>query len=153
MKTCNLLKHSHTHVSLTLILQNFLNGIIHLLFLGLHVHYQNDGKQKLVSQQDRAWSDCMDEQAGLALQWWQRLIIFGSIRDNMFMNQFIPQKCLPFTTSIVPGQPSYLWCQPGSILLADQLQILILISPKLIMDSSKNGRLTCLFLRNSAGYG
>ena len=32
---------------------------------------------KMVSQQYRAWSDCMDVKASLALYWWQRLITFG----------------------------------------------------------------------------
>ena len=41
---------------------------------------------KLVSQQYRAWSDCTDVQAGLALYWWQRLITFGfnRIRVNVY---------------------------------------------------------------------
>ena len=38
------------------------------------IQYEN---LKLVSQQYRAWSDCKDVQAGLALYWWQRLITFG----------------------------------------------------------------------------
>ena len=38
-------------------------------------------------------------------------------------------------TSLEPGQPAHL-C---SLLLADQLQVLILISLKLIMESSENG--------------
>ena len=33
-----------------------------------------------VSQQYRAWSDCVDVQASLALYWWQRLIAFSSSR-------------------------------------------------------------------------
>ena len=39
----------------------------------------------MVSQQYRAWSDCMDVQADLALYWWQRPIIFsvGRIRVNI----------------------------------------------------------------------
>ena len=32
---------------------------------------------KLVTQQHRAWSDCMDVQADMALYWCQRLITFG----------------------------------------------------------------------------
>ena len=37
---------------------------------------------KMVSQQYRAWSECMEVQAVLALYWWQRLITFsvGRIR-------------------------------------------------------------------------
>ena len=31
----------------------------------------------MISQQYRAWSDCTDVQANLALYWWQRLISFG----------------------------------------------------------------------------
>ena len=34
----------------------------------------------LVGQQYRAWSDCMDVQAGLALYWWQRPNAFASSR-------------------------------------------------------------------------
>ena len=41
--------------------------------------------KKLVSQQYRAWLDCTDVQAGLALYWWQSLITFGvgRIRVNI----------------------------------------------------------------------
>ena len=39
-----------------------------------HVSLENF---KLVSQQYRTWSDCMDVQDGLALYWQQRLITFG----------------------------------------------------------------------------
>ena len=63
--------------SLTHNLLNFLNGLIHLQFLELfiiifrdiHYHFQGyqDENLKLVSQQYRAWSDCTDVQAGLAL--------------------------------------------------------------------------------------
>ena len=35
---------------------------------------------KLASQKCRAWSDCTDVQAGLALHWWQRLITCHSSR-------------------------------------------------------------------------
>ena len=45
------------------------------IFGSVHYHfkrYQNKNL-KLVSQQYRAWSDCTDVQAGLALYWWQRL--------------------------------------------------------------------------------
>ena len=38
---------------------------------------------KLVSQQYRAWSDCMDVQAGLALYWWQKLITFSFCRRRV----------------------------------------------------------------------
>ena len=44
------------------------------------VHYQilgnRDKNLRLASQQYRAWSDCTYVQAGLALHWCQRLIIF-----------------------------------------------------------------------------
>ena len=53
------------HSYLTLNLQVFLNGITHLLFLELPII-------SLVSQQCRAWSDCMKVQAGLALYWWHK---------------------------------------------------------------------------------
>ena len=39
-----------------------------------------DVNLKLVSQQNRAWSDCTDVQTGLALYRWQRLITFDSSR-------------------------------------------------------------------------
>ena len=65
---------------LTLTMPNFLNGIIRRPFLPLSIiifeGYQ-DENLKMVSQQYRAWSDCTAVQAGLALYWWQRLIIFG----------------------------------------------------------------------------
>ena len=32
----------------------------------------------MVSEQYRAWSDCTEMQAGLALYWWQRLITVSS---------------------------------------------------------------------------
>ena len=57
---------------------------------------------------------------------------------------------LAFATRIEPEQPALFW--PSSILLTDQLQLLILISLKLIIDSSKNGR-WIIPLRNSAGEG
>ena len=41
------------------------------------------GFLKLVSQQYRAWWDCTDVQAGLALYCWQRLITFGSGRISV----------------------------------------------------------------------
>ena len=37
----------------------------------------------MVNQQYRAWSDCIDGQAGLALYWWQRLIACGSRRKRV----------------------------------------------------------------------
>ena len=71
---------------LTLNLMNFLNGIIHLPFLELSVIIIWDIKNrtwKMVSQQYRAWSNCTDVQAGLALYWWQRLITFGSSKRRV----------------------------------------------------------------------
>ena len=50
---------------LTLTMLNFLNGIIHLTFLAFSIIIFRD--LKLVSQLYRAWSDCMDVLAGLAL--------------------------------------------------------------------------------------
>ena len=52
-------------------------------FLALSIIIFRDIKMRvlpLVSQQYRAWLDCTDVQAGLALCWWQRLILFGSSR-------------------------------------------------------------------------
>ena len=51
---------------------SYLFGTVHYHFKG----YQ-DENLKLDSQQYRAWSDCMDVQAGLAQYCWQRLITFG----------------------------------------------------------------------------
>ena len=47
-----------------------------------------------ISQQYRAWSDCTEVQAGLALYWWQRLLTFcvGRIRVNK--GHFIALKVL-----------------------------------------------------------
>ena len=52
-------------------------GTVHHQFYGFQ-----DENLKMVCQQYRAWSDCTDVQAGLALYWWQRLITFdvGRIR-------------------------------------------------------------------------
>ena len=50
---------------------------------------------KFVSQQYRAWSDCTDVEAGLALYWSLRLITFGSSTtkikksDNMADNMVL----------------------------------------------------------------
>ena len=67
---------------------NFLKGIIHLTFLALPIIIVEN--LKLASQQCRAWSDCMDVQAGLTLYWWRRLIIFGvgRIRVNFSPDKF-----------------------------------------------------------------
>ena len=75
-----------TNFVLTLTMPNSLNRIIHIPFLALSNIIFRDIKMKtlklvkLVSQQYRAWSDCMDVQDGLALYWWQRLITFSSGR-------------------------------------------------------------------------
>ena len=62
---------------------NFMNGKIQL------VHYHLKGYQagnlNLVSQQYTAWPDCTDVQAGLAIYWWQRLIIFVVVRIRVNM--------------------------------------------------------------------
>ena len=67
---------------LTLNLLNLFNGIIHLPYLELFIiiSVYHDETLKLVSQQYRAWLDCMDVHAGLTLCWWQRVISFGSSR-------------------------------------------------------------------------
>ena len=61
----------------------FFNELVHLpLFRTVHYHfwgYQVENL-KMVSQQYRAWTDCTNVPAGLALYWWQRLITFGSSR-------------------------------------------------------------------------
>ena len=57
-------------------------GTVHYHFYG----YQ-DENLKLVSQQYRAWTDCTDVQAGLALYWWQTLIIFSPSRIRVKMNE------------------------------------------------------------------
>ena len=67
----------------TLNLLNFINGLVLLPYFGT-VHYQIWGYQtetlKLRSKQYRAWSDCTNVRASLALCWWQMLITFGSSR-------------------------------------------------------------------------
>ena len=58
---------------LTLNLLNLSNGIIHLPILKLSIIIFRDIRMrtfKLVNQQFRAWSDCTNVQAGLALYWW-----------------------------------------------------------------------------------
>ena len=62
--------------------QSYIFGTVHYHFYG----YQ-DENLKLVSQQYRAWSDCTDVQAGLALYWWQRLFTFsvGRIRVKILL--------------------------------------------------------------------
>ena len=71
-------------------------GIVHYHFKG----YQ-DGNMKMVSQQYRAWSDCTDVQVGLALYWWQRLLIIGvgRIRVKISVN-FILLNILQFNKII-----------------------------------------------------
>ena len=48
--------------------------------LQYHIQGYQDVHLKLDRQQYKAWSDCMDVQAGMALYWWQMLITFGSSR-------------------------------------------------------------------------
>ena len=59
------------------------------IFGPIHYHFKGypDENLKLVSQQYRAWSDCMDVQTGLALYWWQKLITFivGRIMVKILM--------------------------------------------------------------------
>ena len=51
-----------------------------------------------------------------------------------------PKVISQFVTSIESGQPTLPCSLTGFILLADQLSVLILISPEIIIDSSKNTR-------------
>ena len=64
-------------IKLALTMPNFLNGIIHLPFIELSIIIFRDIKMKTSSLQYRAWSDCTNVQAGLALYMWQKLITFG----------------------------------------------------------------------------
>ena len=86
--------HNSFPKGITLIMSNFLNGIIHLTFSALSIIIFRDIKMKtwkLVSQQYRACSDYTDVQAGLALiYWWQRLPTFGvdRIRVNKMAKFF-----------------------------------------------------------------
>ena len=52
----------------------------------------------MVSQQYKAWSDCTDVQADLALYWWQRLITFGvgRIRVNTDIRSYLPTSMTVF---------------------------------------------------------
>ena len=69
---------------------NFLNGLIqHPFFVyywDLAYQYEN---LKLASQYYRAWSDCMDVQAGLAIYHRQRLIIFISSKVRVKGQKYI----------------------------------------------------------------
>jgi hypothetical protein len=47
------------------------------------VRYQTTKIVALSYQKYRAWSDCTDVQVGLALNWWQRFITFGSSRARV----------------------------------------------------------------------
>ena len=78
--------HGRDFIKLTLNLLYFLNGILYLLSIFIFRESKMRINLKLVSQRNRAWSDCMiDVQTGLALHWWQRLITLGSskIRVNV----------------------------------------------------------------------
>ena len=59
------------------------------IFGAVHYHiWENQDKNlKLASQQYRAWSVCMDVQAGLALYWWQRLITLSTSRIRVKSNR------------------------------------------------------------------
>ena len=81
-------------------LLNFLNGIIHLQFFKLPSIIFRDIKMRTwVSQQYKAWLDCTDVQACLALYWLQRLTTFGSsrIRVNYLRDSEILIFFLTFT--------------------------------------------------------
>ena len=82
------------------------------------VHYQ-----KLVSHQYIAWSDCADVQAGLALYWWQMLIIFGVGRIRVK-----PTLDLCFTLCLYVAF-LFLW---GPHLLMVSFKVYKAISPKMI---------------------
>ena len=65
--------------------------IIHLPFLELSIIIFKDIKMKTcmwVIQKYRAWFDCMNMQAGMALYWWQRLPFFvppGKVMDSYYL--------------------------------------------------------------------
>ena len=71
----------------------YIFGTIHYQFQGYH-----DENLKLASHQYRAWSDCTDVHAGLALYWWQKLIIFGVGRIKVKTDQC---KTTLFKTGII----------------------------------------------------
>ena len=52
-------------------------SILHFGTVYYHFQGHQDENLKMVSQQYRAWLDCTDVQAGLALYWWESLITFG----------------------------------------------------------------------------
>ena len=69
--------------TLTINLLNFLNGInsnSHFWNCPFSFYEYQDENWKLVSQQNRGWSDCKEAQAVLALYWWQKPITLGSCR-------------------------------------------------------------------------
>ena len=70
-----------------------------------------------------------------------------TINLNWYLTLILPTtKILAFAISIEPGQTAQtVW--PGCILLADQLQVFILISLKMIMDKSKNRRWIFPFMK------
>ena len=74
---CHFWKVSYMHLILKFLKWNNLPSIFRLSVIILEISKWNF---KLASQQCRAWTDCMDVQAGLALYWLQRLITFGSSR-------------------------------------------------------------------------
>ena len=99
-----MLEIKHESGPLTLNLLKFLNGI-HCsqssIFGTVHYHFQGyqDDNIKLVSQEYRAWSDCMNVQAGLALYWWKRLITVSSSRIRA--NKNIPLNHPPTSSTVL----------------------------------------------------
>ena len=61
---------------LTLNLPNFLNGLVHFPILNCPLSFlgYQDENLKMVSHRYRAWSECTDVQAGLAVYWWHSLV-------------------------------------------------------------------------------
>ena len=111
-----------------------------------------------------SWSlrKCSRSQSRLCIQvpLWEILDKVSNFIDNLNdINPYpaLPKKWLAFATSIEPGQTAHIAVWSGFILLADQLLYLILISQRIIMDSSKNERWTSPFkkfsrLRVMSGY-
>ena len=65
---------------------------------------------KLVSQQYRAWLDCMDMQADLAVYWWQRPITFGVSRFRLNEKIMLNSTLEP---ALVPGVETEITTQAG----------------------------------------
>ena len=82
---------SFIKLNLTLNLLNVFNGIIYLPFLELTIIIFKDIRMKtwkLICQQYKTWSECMDTQAGLALYLWQWFIISSSNRVRVKSESF-----------------------------------------------------------------